>query len=62
MDVTIQEMTSRLQITDSQALLDPRVLEQIVRMCVQRVQEEQDRAKRANADRELTPSVMAQPK
>ena len=34
MDVRINEVNSRVQMTDSQALLDPAVMRQIVKACV----------------------------
>ena len=46
MDVRINEVQSRVQATDSKALLDPRVMAQIVRACVRAVKEDQAREKR----------------
>jgi hypothetical protein len=57
MDVNIEEVTSRVQVADSQSLLDPRVLEQIVKMCIERMREEQAKQKRVQAERELRPNV-----
>ena len=57
MEVNIGEITSRVQVMDSQSLLDPRVLEQIVRICVERVQAEQARQERVKSERALRPNV-----
>jgi DNA recombination-dependent growth factor C len=57
MDIRIQDVQSRVQATDSQKLLDPRVMKQIVRACVEAVREDQAREKRRAQDRELTNGV-----
>ena len=57
MDIRIQDMQSRIQTTDSQRLLDPRIMKEIVRACVQAVKEDQARDKRRQKERELTPGV-----
>ena len=57
MDIRIQDVQSRIQATDSQRLLDPRIMKQIVRACVEAVKEDQAREKRRQQDRELTPGV-----
>ena len=57
MDVNIEELTSRVQVSDSQSLLDPRVLEKIVKVCIERMQQEQAKQKRVQSERELRPSV-----
>ncbi|WP_158786699.1 hypothetical protein [Granulicella sp. L46] len=57
MDIRIQDVQSRVQTTDSQRLLDPRVMKEIVRACVQAVKEDLARDKRRKQDRELTPGV-----
>jgi len=57
MDVNIEKVASRVQVADSQSLLDPRVLEQIVKICIERVREEQAKQKRIQAERELQPNV-----
>jgi len=57
MDIRVQDMQSRVQTTDSQRLLDPRIMKEIVRACVQAVKEDQAREKRRKQDRELTPGV-----
>jgi hypothetical protein len=57
MDVRINEVQSRVQATDSKALLDPRVMAQIVRACVRAVKEDQAREKRMAEERRLTSGV-----
>lgn len=57
MEVNIGEVTSQVQVADSQSLLDPRVLEQIVRICVERVREEQAKSERVKSERALRPNV-----
>lgn len=57
MDMRINEVHSRVQATDSKALLDPRVMREIVRACVRAVKEDQAREKRVEGDRRLTSGV-----
>ena len=57
MDIRVNDVHSRIQTTDSQRLLDPRIMKEIVRACVQAVKEDQARDKRRKADRDLTPGV-----
>jgi len=56
-DIRINEVHSRLQATDSRALLDPRIMREIVKACVRAVKEEQAREKRLADDRRLTQGV-----
>jgi hypothetical protein len=57
MDIRINEVHSQVRATDSQSLLDPRVLKEIVRACVRAVKEDQAREKRMGEDRRLTSGV-----
>jgi hypothetical protein len=57
MDIQIQNVQSRVQATDSQKLLDPKILKEIVRACVQAVKEDQSREKRRADERKLTNGV-----
>ncbi|HUD49025.1 MAG TPA: hypothetical protein VMR33_19495 [Candidatus Baltobacteraceae bacterium] len=57
MDVRINEVQSRVQATDSKALLDPRVMAQIVRACVRAVKEDQAREKKMAEERKLTSGI-----
>jgi hypothetical protein len=57
MDIRIQDVQSGVQATDSQKLLDPRVMKQIVKACVAAVKEDMAREKRRAKDRELTNGV-----
>ncbi len=57
MEIKIQDVQSRIEATDSQRLLDPRIMRQIVQVCVQAVKEELAREKRRQQDRELSSGV-----
>jgi hypothetical protein len=54
MDVRINEVQSRVQVGDSQSLLDPRVMREVVRACVKAVKEELERDKRLENERRLS--------
>jgi predicted proteasome-type protease len=54
MDIRINEVQSRVQTTDSQSLLDPRVMHEIVRACVRAVKEEQAKESRMAEERKLS--------
>ncbi len=54
MDVRINDVQSRVQVSDSQALLDPRLMREIVRTCVKAVKEELEHEKRLENERRLT--------
>jgi hypothetical protein len=56
-DIRINEVHSQIRATDSRSLLDPRILQEIVRACVMAVKEELARDKRIAAESKLT-SVM----
>jgi hypothetical protein len=53
-DVRINEVQSRVETTDSQSLLDPRVMQEIVRHCVRAVKDELARDKRIREELRLT--------
>jgi len=57
MDIRVQTVQSTVQATDSQRLLDPRVMKQIIKACVEAVREDQAREKRRAQDRELTNGI-----
>lgn len=57
MEIKIQDVQSRIEATDSQRLLDPRIMRQIVQTCVQAVKEELAREKRRQQDRELSSGI-----
>lgn len=57
MDVQINEVQSRVQVMDSQRMLDPRVMQEIVRTCVRAVREEMERDKRRARDLDITNSA-----
>jgi hypothetical protein len=54
MDVRINEVQSRVQVGDSQSLLDPHVMRELVRACVKAVKEELQRDKRLENERRLS--------
>ena len=60
MDVHIGEMNSTVRTTDSRELLSPLILEQIVRVVLERFSEEQDHERRVAEERRLRPAVSAQ--
>lgn len=57
MSAHIGEVNSTVQITDSQALLSPQILEQIVRIVLQRVREDDAHQSRVEDERRLRPGV-----
>jgi hypothetical protein len=57
MDIRINEVQSRVQTMDSQSMLDPRILQQIVRACVRAVKEDLERDKRRARDLDITNSA-----
>lgn len=57
LDIRVRDVQSNVQAQDWQKLLDPRVMKQIVRVCVEAVKEDQAREKRRAQDRELTNGV-----
>lgn len=59
MDVNIGEMNSTVRTTDAQSLLSPQVLEQIVRVVLERVKESAAHGERAEEERRLRPKVSA---
>lgn len=54
MDVRINEVQSNVQVGNSQSLMDPHVLREVVRACVKAVKEELERDKRLADERRLT--------
>jgi len=57
MKINLGYLESHVEATDSQKLLDPRILKTIVRACVEAVREDQAREKRRAQDRELSNGV-----
>ncbi len=57
MDIRINEVHSQVQATDSRSLLDPRILQEIVRACVAAMKEEMKRDQRIAQERSLTPGI-----
>jgi len=54
MDIRINRVESRVHASDSDALLDPRVRREIVRLCVAAVKEELERDKRIAEESRLS--------
>lgn len=59
MDVHIGEMNSTVRATDTQALLSPQLLDQIVRVVLERLREEQAHDQRVANERSIRPSVLS---
>jgi hypothetical protein len=62
MDIRINEVHSQVQALDSKALLDPHVMRQIVKACVQAVKEDQARNKMLTDERRIASGVSADDK
>ncbi len=62
MDVRINEVSSQIRTVDSKSLLDPHVMQQIVKACLKAVKEDQARKKQLADDRKLTPGASADDK
>ena len=60
MDIRINDVQSRIHIADSERLLDPRLMEQIVRACVSAVKEDLAREQRFAKDRDISNSIRAE--
>jgi hypothetical protein len=54
MDVRINEVQSNVNVGNSQSLMDPHVMREIVRACVKAVKEELEREKRLEKERRLS--------
>jgi len=59
MEIEIGEITSTVRVQDSQALLDPAVIEKLVAMVIKRMKDAEQLQERLKADRELRPQVTA---
>jgi hypothetical protein len=53
MDIRINEVQSRVTAVDSQSVLDPRVMRQIVAACLQAIEDKQDRGKHLDSERRM---------
>ena len=53
MDVRINEVQSRVTTVDSQSMLDPRVMRQIVAACLQAMEDMQARRRHLDAERRM---------
>jgi outer membrane murein-binding lipoprotein Lpp len=54
MDVRINEVQSQVQTVNSKSMLDPMVMREIVKACVQAVREDQARQKQLSEDRHMS--------
>jgi len=54
MDFRINNVNSNVHVEDSQSLIDPHVMREVVRACVKAVKEELERDKRLAQERRLT--------
>jgi hypothetical protein len=57
MPVQINEVTSNVQVTDSHALLNPAVLEKVIREAVKRFRAELDKDKQVDQENKLRPGA-----
>ncbi len=57
MDIQIGEMNTTVRAMDSQALLNPQVMEQIIRAALQQMRQERDHDTRVQRERQLDPGV-----
>ena len=58
MDVQIGEMNSTVRATDTQSLLSPQLLNQIVKAVLERMREEQARERRIADERSIRSSAL----
>jgi hypothetical protein len=58
MDVHIGEMNSTVRATDTQSLLSPQLLNQIVKVVLERMREEQAREQRIADERSIRSSAL----
>jgi hypothetical protein len=59
MEVQLNLATSNLNVTDSHTLLNPTVMEQVVREAVRRIRAEMEKEKRVQQETGLRPGVSA---
>lgn len=57
MDVRINEVNSQVHTVDSKGLLDPHVMQQIVKACLKALKDDQERQKRLADDRRMTSGI-----
>jgi hypothetical protein len=57
--VHIEEMTSRVNVNDSNALVDPNVVKQLLKLFMKHVNEELDRREQRKDEQELRPGASA---
>jgi hypothetical protein len=54
MDFRINNVSSNVHVGDSQSLMDPQIMREVVRACVKAVKEELERDQRLAQERRLT--------
>ena len=59
MDVYINEMTSTVRAADSEALLNPQMIERLLRLITDRLKEHQEHEKNVQDERRMRPSMTA---
>jgi hypothetical protein len=59
MNVEIERLNSTIRATDSDALLDPQVVEKLVPALVRRVRQELEKERQDRADQQLRPGATA---
>ncbi len=57
MDVRINEVSSRVNVTDSQAMLSPQVIQQLLRLARESIRDELEHDRRVEAERRLQQGV-----
>lgn len=57
MDVLINEMTSTVRVADSEALLNPQVLERLLHTIMARLKEHQQHEKSVKEEQKMRPSM-----
>lgn len=57
MDVFINEMTSTVRVADSEALLNPQVLERLLQTVIARLKEHQQHEKAVKEEQKMRPSM-----
>jgi hypothetical protein len=60
MPVHINQMSSSINVTDSQAFASPQIMEQILRMATEHMREEMARERRSEAERRLRQGVSSE--
>jgi hypothetical protein len=57
MPVIIDELESRVQVQDSSALLDPAIVQKLVRMVMEHIKQHQEHEESVGEERKMRPSM-----